>query len=116
MLGERDPLTQEVIGAAIEVHREMGPGLLESQLHGPPATVYRLCRFSKMCSLDIPAERSLTSSSKFPVLSLMCLHRFLNFRPSVATSCPRFYLAFSSISKVEASQLLWASSAKPVSS
>jgi GxxExxY protein len=27
---ERDPLTQMVIGAAIEVHRIMGPGLLES--------------------------------------------------------------------------------------
>ena len=27
---ENDPLTQRIIGAAIEVHRVLGPGLLES--------------------------------------------------------------------------------------
>ena len=27
---QRDPLTQKVIGSAIEVHRHLGPGLLES--------------------------------------------------------------------------------------
>lgn len=29
-MDEKDPLTAAIIGAAIEVHREMGPGLLES--------------------------------------------------------------------------------------
>jgi GxxExxY protein len=29
-MDEQDPLTQAVIGAALEVHRQMGPGLLES--------------------------------------------------------------------------------------
>ena len=27
---ERDPLTHQIIGAAIEVHRHLGPGILES--------------------------------------------------------------------------------------
>ena len=27
---ERDPLTEKIIGCAIEVHRQLGPGLLES--------------------------------------------------------------------------------------
>ena len=31
---ERDALTERIIGAAIEVHRELGPGLLESAYEG----------------------------------------------------------------------------------
>ena len=29
-MDDRDPLTEKIIGAAIEVHRHLGPGLLES--------------------------------------------------------------------------------------
>jgi GxxExxY protein len=30
MASDRDPLTEKVIASAIEVHRHLGPGLLES--------------------------------------------------------------------------------------
>ncbi len=31
---DRDPLMEKIIGAAIEVHRTLGPGLLESAYEG----------------------------------------------------------------------------------
>ena len=48
-MDERDPLTQAVIGAAIEVHREMGPGLLES--------VYQACMEYELGLHGIDFER-----------------------------------------------------------
>jgi GxxExxY protein len=48
---ERDPLTQAVIGAAIEVHREMGPGLLES--------VYQACLEHELRLRDVAFERQV---------------------------------------------------------
>lgn len=45
---ERDALTEAFIGAAIEVHREMGPGLLES--------VYEKCLVHELRLRDIDCE------------------------------------------------------------
>lgn len=48
---QRDPLTNKVIGAAIEVHRILGPGMLES--------VYELCLCQELGLLGIPLRRQV---------------------------------------------------------
>jgi GxxExxY protein len=53
---ERDPLTHAVIGAAIEVHREMGPGLLES--------VYQQCMKMELGMRGL----SFASKAKVPLI------------------------------------------------
>jgi len=45
---QRDPLTNRVIGAAMEVHRHMGPGLLES--------VYQRCLEQELKLLGIQSQ------------------------------------------------------------
>ena len=44
-------LTHEIIGAAIEVHRSLGPGLLES--------AYETCLAHELALRGLPAERQL---------------------------------------------------------
>jgi GxxExxY protein len=39
---ERDPLTEKIIGCAIEVHRQLGPGLLESTYEAALAIEFEL--------------------------------------------------------------------------
>ena len=50
-MDERDPLTADVIGAAIEVHRELGPGLLES--------VYEVCLCQELTARGIEHQRQV---------------------------------------------------------
>ncbi len=47
-IDDRDPLTHAVIGAAMAVHREMGPGLLES--------VYQKCLERELTRQDIVCQ------------------------------------------------------------
>jgi GxxExxY protein len=55
MLHEQD-LTQEVIGAAIEVHRHLGPGLLESAYKACLCHELRLRNIPFVCEEPLPLE------------------------------------------------------------
>ena len=46
-----DPITSSVIGAAIEVHRQLGPGLLESAYQS--ALAYELAGRGWMCKREV---------------------------------------------------------------
>ena len=46
---EIDKLTEQVIGLAIEVHRHLGPGLLES--------AYQECLYYELCKTNLKVER-----------------------------------------------------------
>ena len=50
-LAERDPLTRQIIGAAIEVDRVLGPGLLESS--------YEECLCHELALLRLPYRRQV---------------------------------------------------------
>jgi len=57
-------LTQEVIGACIEVHRELGAGLLES--------AYEECLCCELSLRDIPYQRQLSLPVTYKGRSLDC--------------------------------------------
>ena len=53
---ERDPLTEKVIGCAIEVHRALGPGLLESAYQQCLAHELKLRGIPFLAEHPIPVE------------------------------------------------------------
>ena len=64
---ERDPLTDKVIGLAIEVHRGLGPGLLES--------AYEECLCFEMNSHAIPFKRQVALPVVYKSVTLECGYR-----------------------------------------
>ena len=54
--GERDPLTQQVIGCAMEVHRHLGPGLLESTYEQCMARELTLAGLTFKLQAPMPVE------------------------------------------------------------
>jgi len=64
---EGDPLTHRIIGAAIEVHRFLGPGLLES--------TYEECLCLELTLLGIPFERQVPLPIVYKSLTLPRAYR-----------------------------------------
>lgn len=64
---ECSDLTEAIIGAAIAVHRELGPGLLES--------TYEACLCHELGKLRIPFERQPPLPVRYDGISLDCGYR-----------------------------------------
>ena len=62
--GERDPRTATIIGAAIEVHRHLGPGLLES--------AYEECLCHELHLRGVTFERQVDLPVSYKGLHLGC--------------------------------------------
>ncbi|HSY50691.1 MAG TPA: GxxExxY protein [Thermoanaerobaculia bacterium] len=64
---EGNRITHEVIGAAIEVHRALGPGLLE--------TAYEECLSLELTLRDVPFDRQLVLPVDYKGMRLDCAYR-----------------------------------------
>ena len=63
----RDPFTEKVIGCAIEVHRELGPGLLES--------TYQQCLAYELNKNTIPFKLECPMPVEYKNIRLDCGYR-----------------------------------------
>ena len=64
---QRDPRTESVIGLAIEVHKTLGPGLLES--------AYEECLCYELRNHDIPFRRLVPLPVRYKSIDLDCGYR-----------------------------------------
>lgn len=66
-IGDRDPVTNRIIGLAIDVHRILGPGLLES--------AYEECLCFELKEQGIPFKRQVPLPVIYKSVSLDCGYR-----------------------------------------
>jgi len=66
-LEDSDPLTQRIIGCAIEVHRTLGPGLLES--------AYEQCMAHEMALQEIAFRLQVPTPIVYKGLRLDCAYK-----------------------------------------
>jgi len=70
---ERDALTDRIIGLAIEVHRHLGPGLLES--------TYEECLCYELTEHGIGFKRQMPLPVVYKSVRLDCGYRYRGRRP-----------------------------------
>ncbi len=65
-----DPLTEKIIGAAIEVHRVLGPGLLESIYEEALCVEFELrgIRFERQVELDVNYKGQVIKGQRLDLL------------------------------------------------
>lgn len=63
----QESLTESILGAAIEVHRELGPGLLES--------TYEECLAWELGERKVPFQRQRPLAVRYKKVSLECGYR-----------------------------------------
>ena len=66
-----NPASEKVIGAAIEVHRILGPGLLESSYHRCLCRELQLREISHQSQVDLPLEYKGVQIAKGYVIDLL---------------------------------------------
>ena len=66
-MGNENPLSKEIIGAAIEVHKQLGPGLLES--------AHEECLAHEFTLRDIQFERQKPLPVVYKGIKLDCGYR-----------------------------------------
>jgi len=59
---QKDPLTEKIVGCAIAVHRELGPGLLES--------AYEICLCHALRAAELRVDRQVELPIRFRGVSL----------------------------------------------
>ncbi len=64
---DRDPLTEQIIGAAIEVHRLLGPGLLES--------AYEVCLAYDLIEMGLAIDRQRALPLIYKTIKLEQVYR-----------------------------------------